>query len=296
MKIALVMMDLQHYLIYFLNSLKPASTASLNVSELEKLKQELQIRNKLNEQQANKIVQQHEQFNKKQLEVMSLDKRIEDLKTRIAIKRSKLSEQMGNANVGTPHKADFNSILIDNQHQQLFQQQHHSQPPQYQDHQYKQQTQSDARLMNGKPLPIGEQTGMGANNTSSPSKVVVPPKYATKQEIANTYMNKYGSDVMQKYRLLQQQQQQQQQQVVPLTAENSANNQANNDDTSTETSETSTSSSHTNLPSSSSSLASLSPINNTNAPNVTSKQQQQATSSTGLGKCEFFFFQKLQTA
>lgn len=100
-------------------------------------------------------------------------------------------------------------------------------------------------------------------------------------------MNKYGSEVLQKYRLLQQQHQQQSSQInqqstlsTPYLPENNiinANNsnsnnnhvkQPSNDGTE---SETSTSSSHTNLPSSSSSLASLSPINNTN---LTIKQMQ----------------------
>jgi len=99
------------------------------VTELEKLKQELQIRNKLNEQQSKKIVQQHEQFNKKQMEVLTLDKRIEELKNRIAVKRSKLSEQMGvgsNLTLSSSNQrimADFNSILIDNHQQQQQQQQ-----------------------------------------------------------------------------------------------------------------------------------------------------------------------------
>ena len=101
----------------------------MNVTELEKLKQELQIRNKLNEQQSKKIVQQHEQFNKKQMEVLTLDKRIEELKNRIAVKRSKLSEQMGggsNLTLSSSNQrimADFNSILIDNHQQQQQQQQ-----------------------------------------------------------------------------------------------------------------------------------------------------------------------------
>ena len=51
---------------------------------------------------------------------------------------------------------------------------------------------------------------MLSNVKSSPSKII--PKFATKQEIANTYMNKFGSEAYQKYqeaskRLLQQQQQ-----------------------------------------------------------------------------------------
>ena len=106
----------------------------MNVSELEKLKQELQIRNKLNEQQSKKIIQQHEQFNKKQIEVLSLDKRIEELKNRIAAKRSKLNEQMGSnqflLSANQRIMPDFNSILIDshhNQQQQHLHQEHHQQ-------------------------------------------------------------------------------------------------------------------------------------------------------------------------
>lgn len=55
----------------------------------------------------------------------------------------------------------------------------------------------------------------------SPSKLVA--KFATKQEIANTYMNKYNSDAYQKYqaRMFQQQQQQQQQQHSPSSAQHS---------------------------------------------------------------------------
>lgn len=66
------------------------SAASSHITELERLKQELQIRNKLNEQQAKKIIAQQELFNKKQLEVLSLDKRIDELKERIAAKRTYL--------------------------------------------------------------------------------------------------------------------------------------------------------------------------------------------------------------
>merc|ERR1712127_637116 len=55
----------------------------VSASELEKLKQELQIRNKLNDQQSKKIMSQHESFNQKQIEVISLDKRIEELQNRI---------------------------------------------------------------------------------------------------------------------------------------------------------------------------------------------------------------------
>lgn len=58
-----------------------------NSNEFEKLKQELHIRNKLNEQQAKKIMHQQDLFRQKQLEVETLDKRIDDLQKRIAAKR-----------------------------------------------------------------------------------------------------------------------------------------------------------------------------------------------------------------
>ena len=116
-------------------------------------------------------------------------------------------------------------------------------------------------------------------NVSSPSKIV-PPKYATKQEIANTYMNKYGPEVLQKYRLLQQQHQQLQSNHLGfngVTENNTHVKQPSNDETE---SETSTSSSHTNLPSSSSSLGSLSPVNaNTNP---TTKQIQPSSNASNV--------------
>ncbi|CAF1070089.1 unnamed protein product [Brachionus calyciflorus] len=137
---------------------------NVNVTELDRLKQELQIRNKLNEQQAKKIIQQHELFNKKQTEVLHLDKRIDELKQKIANKRHKLN------------------------------------PP---------QIEQDVK--------------------SSPSKQTA--KFATKQEIANTYMNK---DAFQKYQALK------------------INNQMRDEE----------SESSASLPSSSSSVISLSPQQN----------------------------------
>ncbi|RNA07262.1 Apoptosis-stimulating of p53 1 [Brachionus plicatilis] len=115
-----------------------SSVSNVNVSELDRLKQELQIRNKLNEQQAKKIVQQHELFNRKQSEVVQLDKRIDELKHKIACKRHKLNAQPLS-------------------------------------------------------LPVHSQTPLDA----SPSKQAA--KFATKQQIANTYMNK---DAYQKYQAI----------------------------------------------------------------------------------------------
>lgn len=147
-----------------------------NVCELEKLKQELQIRNKLNEQQAKKIMQQHELFNQKQFEVLSLDKRIEELQNRISAKRS----------------------------------------------------QNETLAKENEPEPTQE-----ANQShASPSKATA--KFATKQEIANTYMNKYGSETFQKYqqnsiKILKQQlntqkEEEQQQQQTEKPSESSQTN------------------------------------------------------------------------
>lgn len=54
----------------------------------------------MNEQQAKKIVAQQELFNKKQMEVLTLDKRIEELKERIASKRSYLITNQFNSGNG----------------------------------------------------------------------------------------------------------------------------------------------------------------------------------------------------
>ena len=64
-----------------------------NINELEKLKQELTIRNKLNEQQSKKIMQQQDMFASKQIEVLTLDKRIEELQNKISGKRN-LNDQI----------------------------------------------------------------------------------------------------------------------------------------------------------------------------------------------------------
>jgi hypothetical protein len=198
-----------------------ANKNNVNACELEKLKQELQIRNKLNEQQAKKIMQQHELFNQKQLEVINLDRRIEELQNRISNKRN-LNEQI---NV-TCSKLKSNSFALspkhDEQNQQLlikdidhnedcetqefindqisYNNQNiiiHQQMQQQEKHSYQSNITSSEIVIN--------------NNTTSPSKSTA--KFATKQEIANTYMNKYGSETFQRFqqnsiKILQQQQHQ----------------------------------------------------------------------------------------
>ncbi|CAF4758755.1 unnamed protein product [Rotaria sp. Silwood1] len=59
---------------------------SQNNNELDKLKQELMIRNKLNEQQNRKITYQREIITSKQAELSQLDRRIEELQQRLKMK------------------------------------------------------------------------------------------------------------------------------------------------------------------------------------------------------------------
>jgi hypothetical protein len=284
------------------------SPVSMNASELEKLKAELQIRNTLNETQSKKISLQRDELNKKQMEVLSLDTRIEDLKGRIANKRSKLSEQMGSnvllaSNQRNSVMQDFNSVLIDQQNSQQQQQQQQQQQMQLLqalNHDQNQQQHALRQQENNKTNKTQNQT---ENQQNSPSKLV-PPQFASKQVIANTYMNKYGygSEVLQKYRMQSQQQQQQHQKPTAIIDINHHIKQASNDETSTSSETTSTSSSHTNLPSSSSSLASLSPISNTNQKsnnnnnninnnefqmNAYQHQQQQPSTLSSHVKLEF---------
>ncbi|XP_076156619.1 protein phosphatase 1, regulatory subunit 13Ba isoform X8 [Alosa pseudoharengus] len=73
-----------------LNGLQPlggpiSGTAAL---ELRKLYQELQIRNKLNQDQSSKLQQQKEMLNKRNMEVSMMDKRIGDLRERLYKKKA----------------------------------------------------------------------------------------------------------------------------------------------------------------------------------------------------------------
>ncbi|UJR24911.1 hypothetical protein I4U23_006275 [Adineta vaga] len=61
---------------------------SQNRNELDKLKQELMIRNKLNEQQSRKIAYQREVYASKQAELNQLDRRIDELQQRLKKKRT----------------------------------------------------------------------------------------------------------------------------------------------------------------------------------------------------------------
>jgi hypothetical protein len=65
-----------------------SNTGANCATDIDKLKQELHIRNRINEQQSAKILQQQNIYKQKQFELLQLDKRIDDLKLRIKNKRS----------------------------------------------------------------------------------------------------------------------------------------------------------------------------------------------------------------
>lgn len=169
-----------------------SKTNNINACELEKLKQELQIRNKLNEQQAKKIMQQHELFNQKQLEVLTLDKRIEELQARISAKRH-LNELVKMKSISPKQQQDDQQLLIKDIDQE----------------------QDACELPASLIAPLVEATSPNSTvntnlSSTSPSKSTPTPtptstttsttaKFATKQEIANTYMNKYGSETFQRF-------------------------------------------------------------------------------------------------
>ena len=207
-----------------------------NANELEKLKQELHIRNKLNEQQAKKIMEQHELFQQKQLEVMALDKRIEELQSRIASKRV-LNQQIQNQFMQQHHnnnqKQQSPSLSTQTTHltiepsiQQNQQQQNISpNSNQFEDecdtnmrqrHQQKLQ-----KIVSNSPIPFD-------NHSVSPSPSKNAPKFATKQEIANTYMNKFGMEAYQKYQEASKRLSQQQQQILQMKNQPSPQQQESN--------------------------------------------------------------------
>lgn len=198
------------------------NSGHVTASELEKLKQELQIRNKLNEQQSKKIMQQHELFNQKQIEVLSLDKRIEELQNRISSKKI-LGEQLNQSynnnqniqkiqtnNNNNFHKSNHEQEYADdeNENGMLLNQQFRSNIEELENECENQHAGND-NSNSQKYASVTQNTGY------SPSKQNA--KFATKQEIANTYMNKFGSEAYQRYQMnsirnLQQQQHQQQRQ------------------------------------------------------------------------------------
>ena len=181
------------------NSQQLASTGS----ELDKLKQELQIRNKLNEQQAKKIMQQHEAFNQKQIEVLSLDKRIDELQNRISNKKI-LGEQLNQSYSNCGQTGRLVRPLDEEADEDVDEQ------ADYAENVEQAEYNDENNDCHHNQKYLAQQQHL---NGSSPSKPNA--KFATKQEIANTYMNKFGTETYQRYqlnsiRVLQQQQQRQQ--------------------------------------------------------------------------------------
>ncbi|XP_075874589.1 apoptosis-stimulating of p53 protein 2a isoform X5 [Nelusetta ayraudi] len=74
-----------------------------SVAELDRLYKELQLRNKLNQDQNSKLQQQRENLNKRNLEVASMDKRISELRDRLWKKKAAL-QQKENLPNGYPSK------------------------------------------------------------------------------------------------------------------------------------------------------------------------------------------------
>uniref|UniRef100_A0A3Q3WMM3 Uncharacterized protein n=1 Tax=Mola mola TaxID=94237 RepID=A0A3Q3WMM3_MOLML len=64
-----------------------------SVAELDRLYKELQLRNKLNQDQNSKLQQQRENLNKRNLEVASMDKRISELRDRLWKKKAALQQK-----------------------------------------------------------------------------------------------------------------------------------------------------------------------------------------------------------
>ncbi|TKS85659.1 Apoptosis-stimulating of p53 protein 1 [Collichthys lucidus] len=64
-----------------------------SVAELDRLYKELQLRNKLNQDQNSKLQQQRESLNKRNLEVVSMDKRISELRDRLWKKKAALQQK-----------------------------------------------------------------------------------------------------------------------------------------------------------------------------------------------------------
>ncbi|XP_069548785.1 apoptosis-stimulating of p53 protein 2a isoform X2 [Brachyistius frenatus] len=64
-----------------------------SVAELDRLYKELQLRNKLNQDQNSKLQQQRESLNKRNLEVVSMDKRINELRDRLWKKKAALQQK-----------------------------------------------------------------------------------------------------------------------------------------------------------------------------------------------------------
>ncbi|XP_056136569.1 apoptosis-stimulating of p53 protein 2-like [Lampris incognitus] len=71
----------------------PASSSSSSATELERLCKELQLRNKLNQEQSVKLQQQKDCLSKKNLEVAAMDRRLAELRQRLWKKKAALQQK-----------------------------------------------------------------------------------------------------------------------------------------------------------------------------------------------------------
>ncbi|KAG5885822.1 hypothetical protein JTB14_001834 [Gonioctena quinquepunctata] len=78
--------------------------------ELDKLRRELMYRNKLNEQQNQRLYQQREALTARQEEMSSIDKRISELQERLHRKRL-LNQQLANQISAASHKAAYHQLV-----------------------------------------------------------------------------------------------------------------------------------------------------------------------------------------
>ncbi|XP_072391939.1 apoptosis-stimulating of p53 protein 2 isoform X1 [Diabrotica undecimpunctata] len=78
--------------------------------ELDKLRRELMYRNKLNEQQNQRLHQQREALTARQEEMSAIDKRISELQERLHRKRM-LNQQLANQISATSHKAAYHQLV-----------------------------------------------------------------------------------------------------------------------------------------------------------------------------------------
>ncbi|KAJ8002394.1 hypothetical protein DPEC_G00179680 [Dallia pectoralis] len=74
--------------------MEPSHDGSGSTGELERLYKELQLRNKLNQDQNTKLQQQRENLSKRNLEVTTMDKRVSELRERLWKKKAALKQNM----------------------------------------------------------------------------------------------------------------------------------------------------------------------------------------------------------
>ncbi|XP_051979476.1 apoptosis-stimulating of p53 protein 2b isoform X1 [Xyrauchen texanus] len=71
----------------------PVDAGPSSSGELERLYKELQLRNKLNQEQSGKLQQQRDNLNKRNLEVVAMDKRVAELRERLWKKKAALQQK-----------------------------------------------------------------------------------------------------------------------------------------------------------------------------------------------------------